>query len=366
MHDSRFTMAIGLLDRYIWRQLRDLFLFGVGVFTTLLMVNHLFLLARLVLQRGAPFLVAVELLLYRLPYFLAFSFPMAMLLAALMAISRLSDGQEITAMRTSGISLGRIAASVVGAGVLVSLLTLGVNEAVVPEAEERYRVAFTSALENPKPAEQQHVLFREEQEGIESVYFARRFSVQAEQMDGVVVEQFEEGVLRRVIEAARARYLGAEWEFQDGTMYIFTGSSIVSTNFQRLRVALRRTPREIAIPQRQPSEMSIRELRAYISVLRRSGESAVRYAVEVQSKLAIPASALLFALLAVPLGLRPHRSGPSIGMGLTILILLGYYIMMSITLTLGQGGRLHPVAAAWIPDGALAAAGVLLLRKAER
>ncbi len=77
-------MAIGLLDRYLWRQLRGLFLFGVSIFTVLLMFNHLFLLARLVFQRGAPLGTAIELLMYRLPYFLAFSFPMATLLAVLM------------------------------------------------------------------------------------------------------------------------------------------------------------------------------------------------------------------------------------------------------------------------------------------
>ena len=149
-------------------------------------------------------------------------------------------------------------------------------------------------------------------------------------------------------------------------MYEFTGSTTVSTRFQRLQVALRRTPREIAIPQKQPSEMSIRELRAYISVLRRGRERTARYEVELQSKLSFPVSAALFALLAVPLGLRPHRSGPSIGLGLTILVLIGYYIISSITLTLGQGGRLAPLLAAWLPNLVLASAAGVLLRHADR
>lgn len=358
-------MAIPLLDRYLWRHLRDLFLFGVAVFSILLLINHLFLLARLVLQQGAPFSAALELLVYRLPYFLAFSFPMAMLLASLMTVGRLSDGQEITAMRTGGISLGRIAASILLAGVVVSGMTLAVNELVVPEAEERYRGAFARAIESPADPEQEQVLFREEQQGIESVYFARRFLLDSGVMEGVVVNQFERGRLQRVIEAPQARYLGEEWIFFNGTMYLFTGPTTVATRFDRLTLALRRTPREIAIPRREPSEMSIRELRAYVRLLQRSGESAARYVVEVQSKFAVPASAALFALLAVPLGLRPHRSGTSIGLGLTIVVLVAYYIMISITITLGQSGRLQPVLAAWLPDVVLAAAGLVLLRRAE-
>ncbi len=357
--------AIGLLDRYIWRQFRGLFVFGVAIFTTFLMVNHLFLLARLVFQRGAAFMVALELLVYRLPYFLAFSFPMATLLASLMAVSRLSDAQEITAMRTTGISLTRIAASVVLAGTVVSIGTVAFNEGVVPPAEDRYRLSFSRILEEPRQLVEE-VLFREEHNGIESVYFVRRFIAATEQMEGVVVNQFEQGKLRRVIEAPRARYVAGDWEFEDGTMYLFTGATTVATRFERLGLNLRRTPREIALPQKQPSDMSIRELLAYIRLLRRSGENVTRYAVEMQSKLAIPTSALLFALLAVPLGLRPHRSGPSIGLGLTILVLVGYYILISITLTLGQNGRLHPIVAAWLPNIALAVAALMLLRRVDR
>src|SRR2546428_7501217 len=79
-------MTISLLDRYLWRQLGELFAFGVAIFTLLLLVNHLFLVARIVLEQGAALSDALQLLIYRLPYFLAFSFPMATLLASLLAV----------------------------------------------------------------------------------------------------------------------------------------------------------------------------------------------------------------------------------------------------------------------------------------
>ncbi len=355
-----------LLDRYLWRHVRDIFLFGVAVFTVLLLINHLFFLARLVLQQGAPFVVAVQLLVYRMPYFLAFSFPMAMLLAALLTVGRLSDAQEITAMRTGGVSLARITASIVAAGILVAGLTLVFNEWLVPEAESRYRVALARALAGPTQPVQQEVLFRETQDGIESVYFVRRFFADREVMEGVVVNQFESGRLQRVIESPAARYRNGQWVFERGTMYLFAGPTTVVTRFDRLALTLRRTPREIGLPRREPSEMSIRELRTTIELLRRSGQNPARYAVEVQSKFALPASAALFALLAAPLGLRPHRGGTSIGFGLTIVVLVVYYIAISLTLTLGQGGRLQPILAAWLPDAALAAVGGWLVWKADR
>src|SRR5712691_985716 len=359
-------MTISLLDRYLWRQLGELFAFGVAIFTTLLLVNHLFLVARLVLQQGAALSVALQLLAYHLPYVLAFSFPMAMLQDALLAIGRLSDGQEITAMRTSGISLARIALSVTAAGILVSAMTLALNEGVVPYAEDRYQQVLISGLRERAAFEQRDVLFRDVQEDLESVYFVRRFRRDQERMEGVVVNQFERGVLNRVIEAEVAQYTGGAWEFRDGTMYVFTGETTVVTQFSRLRVGLQRTPEQIAVPQRDPSEMSIRELRQYISVLQRSGASAARYLVQVHFKLAVPMSAALFALLAVPVGLRPHRSGTSIGLGLTFLVIIGYYIISAAALPLGENGRLNPVPAAWLPDVVLAVVGLAFVRRADR
>src|SRR2546425_7642996 len=269
-------MTISLLDRYLWRQLGELFAFGVAIFTLLLLVNHLFLVARLVLQQGAALSVALQLLVYHLPYVLAFSFPMAMLLAALLAIGRLSDGQEITAMRTSGISLGRIALSVTTAGILVSAMTLALNEGVVPYAENRYQQVLITGLRERFASEQRDVLFRDVQEDVESVYFVRRFHRDQQRMEGVVVNQFERGVLNRVVEAEVAQYTDGAWVFRDRTMYVFTGETTVVTQFARLRVGLQRTPEQIAVPQRDPSEMSVRELRQYISVLQRSGENAAR------------------------------------------------------------------------------------------
>ncbi len=359
-------MTPRLLDRYLWRQLRDVLAFGVAIFTTLLLINHLFFVGRLVLQQEAPLSVAVQLVVFRLPYFVGFSLPMGMLLAALLTTGRLSDGQEITAMRTSGISLSRIAASVVAAGVVVSVANLALNELLVPSAEDRYRQALAVALRRPAPAAQRDVLFRDVQEGVESVYFVRRFLRDEQKMEGVVVNQLERGTLRRVIEAPEARYVGDGWEFRDGAMYVLTGEGTVVTRFQRLRVGLRRTPREIAVPAVDPSEMSIRELRRYADVIRRGGGDPTRYVVQAHFKTAVPFSAALFALLAVPLGLRPHRSGTSIGLGLTILVLIGYYIVSSITLTLGENGRLPPLPAAWAPNVVLGASGVVLLWRADR
>jgi lipopolysaccharide export system permease protein len=352
---------MGLIDRYILREVGGVFLFGAAVFTTLLLVNHLFFLARLAAETSIPLWTNLELLVLRVPYLAAYSLPMSMLLATLLAVGRLSDRNEIIAMRTSGWSLARIAVPVLLAGVAVTILSLGLSEYVVPRSETRYRRVLADAVRAPAQRVQEHVLFRERIDDVESVFYARRMDVQDGVMSDVSIVQLQAGRPVRFIEAARAVYDGQGWVLEKGTLYLLGSGAGVRTDFEELRVQLRRAPRQIVSLRRDPSELTIGELRQQMAALSAAGESVVRYAVSLQLKLALPASSVIFALLAMPLGLRPHRSGRSTGLGLTVLVLLAYYVLMSVTVTLGERGQLAPFPAAWLPNLLVAAVGAYLL-----
>lgn len=355
---------MAILDRYILKEVGGIFLFGVALFTVFLTVNHLFFLARFALQAHVSLTVVARLLLLRVPYFMAFSLPMALLLGTLLTFGRLSDRNEVVAMRTSGIGLSRVTLPALAAGLIVAVAGIILGEVVVPVAEDRYRAEFFVASGQP-PSEEGYILFREEEGAQISVFYARRVREAGEVMEGLTVTQFESDRLVRVIEARAARYTDGEWVFEEGTLYLLTGPTSVETRFDRLKVGITRTPREILFARKDPSEMTIRELRTYIGVLRRSGESVVGHIVWLHTRVAFPASSLIFALLAVPLGLRPHRSGRSIGLGLTIVILLGYYLLMNTTLALGQTGRLPALLAAWTPNLVVGSLGAYLLWRAR-
>jgi lipopolysaccharide export system permease protein len=350
-----------LIDRYILREIGGIFVFGVAVFTTLLLINHLFFHARLAADAGVPIRTNLTLLVLRVPYLAAYALPMSMLLATLLAFGRLSDRNEIAAMRTTGWSLTRIAVPVLAAGIAVTALSLALTEYVVPRTEGRYRDLFAEAVQSPARKVLQHVLFREPVNGVESVFYARALDTSDGTMSQVAITQFLGGEPARLIKAEKARFGPDGWVLENGTLYLLGGAAGVRTEFQEMRVSLRRTPQQVAAPRKDPAEMTIGELRQQIAALRAAGEEALRYAVSLQLKLALPASSIIFALLAVPLGLRPHRSGRSTGLGLTVLVLLAYYVIMSVTVALGERGQLAPFLAAWIPNLSVAAASAYLL-----
>ena len=78
------------------------------------------------------------------------------------------------------------------------------------------------------------------------------------------------------------------------------------------------------------------------------------------------ASSVVFALVAIPLSLRPHRSGPSIGMGLSILVLFAYYAIAIPAQLAAEGRVIAPVLGAWLPNAVIGVLGVVLLIRAAR
>ena len=117
--------SLSVVDRYLFLELLSPFLFGMGIFTSLgLSIGTLFDLVRRVTESGLVLTVAFQILLLKIPGFLSLAFPMAILLAALMAYSRLSSDSEIIALRSLGIGIYRLVVPVVIFGFIVTGLSL--------------------------------------------------------------------------------------------------------------------------------------------------------------------------------------------------------------------------------------------------
>jgi lipopolysaccharide export system permease protein len=361
-------VTLTLLDRLLVTEIGSSFTFGLGLFTVLLVMNHLFYLARLVIGQGVAIHVALVLMVYKIPYFIAFSAPMGVLLATVLGIGRLSDHNEIAAMRVAGVSLFRIARPIVIAGCVAALGTIVFQEGVVSLSDDQYRAVFGDMMSHaPDLRPVENVFFQAPTPEGNALYSARRYDPKTRTLQGVTVLYLVGGAPLQIIEARDARYTrGVEWTFHEGHVYLFSQGSIVTTRFGTLDVKVPRSPEEFTLPPKQPSDMSLRELARGIVSLRKEGADTHPYVEEFNSRLATATSSVVFALIALPLSLRPHRSGPSVGLGLSILVLVGYYLIAIPTQLASDGRILSPVLAAWLPDALVGAAGAVLLARAAR
>ncbi|HXX37650.1 MAG TPA: LptF/LptG family permease [bacterium] len=361
-------MTVTLLDRLLWAEVGSSFTFSLGLFSVLLVMNHLFYLARLVIGQGIAVQTALVLMIYKIPYFIAFSVPMGVLLATVLGVGRLTDHNEIAALRVAGISLYRIAVPVVAAGAVATLGGLIFSEGVVSLSDARYRVVFNDVMSHgPDLRPVNNVFFQAPTTGGNALYSAHRYEPQTRTLVGVTVLYLNAGQPLEIIQAQTATYRrGVEWTFHRGNVYAFQHDSVVTTAFDTLAVTVPRSPQEFTVPPEQPSDMNMRELTRQISMLHREGADARAFVGELNSRFANAASCIVFALVALPLSLRPHRSGPSMGLGLSILVLVAYYIIAIPSQLASDGRVLSPVLAAWLPDAVVGAGGAILLARAAR
>ena len=138
---------IPLLDRWLLGELIGPLLFAVAAFTVVsLSLGVMFELVRKIVESGLPVLIAIQVLLQRLPSFLVISFPMATLMATLLAYSRLSANSELTALRSVGVTATRMIVPAMVLALLMTSLTFVFNDVVVPRANRAAEVTLRRAL----------------------------------------------------------------------------------------------------------------------------------------------------------------------------------------------------------------------------
>jgi lipopolysaccharide export system permease protein len=361
-------VTLTLLDRLLYEEIGSAFGLGLGVFTVLLVMNQLFQLARLVVENGVAVQIALELMAYKIPSLVAFSVPMGTLLATVLAISRLSEHNEIAALRVSGVGLPRIAVPVVLAGLAAALGTLAFSEGVVGPSDDRYRDVFQHFVHHgPELRPVERVFFQSPTPTGDALYYAQRYDPGTRTLEDVTIVYLTAGQPVRIIQAHEAAYVSQnDWIFRSGNVYLLSGESMVVTKFAIMGLRLPRSPQDLTLPPKKPAEMTLRELGSEIVTLHREGKDTWAYIGQLHAKLAGAASSVVFALIALPLSLRPHRSGPSIGFGLSILVLVAYYLVAIPTQLASDARLLSPVLAAWVPNLVIGGAGVALLARASR
>jgi lipopolysaccharide export system permease protein len=130
---------VRLLSRYLLRQLAAPFLFALGALTSLMLLSQIAKKFGALVGKGLPWGVIGEVFALSLPFIVAMTLPMAVLLAVLYAFSHLAADNEITAMRASGISVYQILAPVLAWGVFMSAFNFAFVDQVLPRSNARLR-----------------------------------------------------------------------------------------------------------------------------------------------------------------------------------------------------------------------------------
>ncbi len=362
-----------LLDRYLLRSFLEPFLLAIGAFLGVWLIFDLSDHGADFFRNGAAPLQIAMFYLLQLPQILLIALPIAILLALLFCLTRMSRSNEIISMLSSGRSLGRVLMPLFAVGVGMSVFCLVLNYELAPRAEAAKRAALddirrSHAQNTPRDQVDGH-LFRDRLSG--RTWFVRKLRPSSSVMEGVqILQQDGQGNITRKWYAEKAIHDPAthRWTLQRGMIVDFNseGEVLKIDSFeeqgQRVLENWLETPWRIASSRLDSQQLTTPELEEYL--LNNYDFPSIQLApfrTTLSDRWALPWSCLVVVFLAAPLSIVFSRRGTLSSAGLAIMLFFLMLMSRSLFLALGKAGRLPPEVAAWSPQALFFSIGFFLL-----
>src|SRR6059036_1035211 len=200
---------VRILSRYILRQHLQPLGFALAALTCAMLVNQVAKQFGNLVGKGLPWGVIFEVFVLTIPFIVAMTLPMAVLVAVLYAFSHLAADNEVTAMKASGISIGRLLAPVLGGATLIGVIALMWNDQLLPWSNHRLRTLLVD-IQRKKPTFQlkEQVI----NEVVSGQFFLRaaRIDPATNTLNDVTIYDLQDPDRRRIImaDSGRMAYTG--------------------------------------------------------------------------------------------------------------------------------------------------------------
>jgi lipopolysaccharide export system permease protein len=352
---------------YLLKEITVAFLLGMAAFTSVLLMGRLLKLADLVVAKGVPLTDIVLMTVYLIPSFCLVTIPMAFLLALLLAFGRLSADSEITAMKTSGISLFGMLPPVLLFAVFAYLATTFITIYALPRGNIAFKRLLFDIMESRITLSLKEKVFNDDFPGL--VIYTDIYDPRQHTMTGILIHDDRDPKESSTIFAHKGVIIAdpvtkmLRLELYNGAVHrLFGNNGYRQIEFQdySLSINLGQAPKEMV---KNELDLTYNELMEGIDSSNTTPRKQREMLLELNRRFALPFACFVFALVGVPLGIQNQRSGKATGFSLSIGVILIYYIILSTGKTLGEKGLVHPAVGVWTPNLILLVLGLYMFRK---
>ncbi len=353
-----------IIDRYIIREVGRYFVWILLTVTMIYVIADFFDRIDNLIESEVSVKQAVLLILSRIP--LEHLIPASILLAVLVVFGLMVKHNELTALKTGGVSLYRCIKAPLIAGIGTALCLFLCAELILPlvrSTANRYRLAAGKQLQiNPR---EQDVWLR----GDRFIVHIRHLNAEKSAAFGVTLNFFDARFrLTRRVEAERIQLGESKWTGYNALEQILNpaGGDITVFNHERLDLPVYFPLEDLKGGIRTASEMGVVELAAHIRTVAAEGYDTIALQVDWQAKVAFPLVCILLPVMAAAIAGRARR-----GQGMAGIVVAGlglafcFWVVQSFSLALGYAAFLPPLLAAWIPILIYAATTAIVLLRAE-
>ena len=359
---------LSILDRYILKQLTDIFILGVIIFTSIIFASEAFTqLIKQISQFGIPFHIAIMMVILNLPQVFVLTIPISMLFATVMTVNDLSLKSEITIFKACGISIARIARPIFCFALAMTLLSFLINELVVPSTTVQSKSLAIYSLEQ-KYIPENKVNFTikdiDKKGRLKRLFYAQWCKDKT--LNNVTLVDISNPKQVRIIQAKKGSTSNYGWKFDNGVVYTISkdGKIFNTSLFEESDVQFGIGDVNELVKE-STNEFNFFKLLKHIrqNALTLAEKERLEYKVNLFDKLALPATTFALALIGIPLAITPPRVRYNRGFLFSIFIIFVYYVIRAFSLNLGTAGKIPPNLSAWLPVIMISVIGGILFYK---
>jgi lipopolysaccharide export system permease protein len=310
---------------------------------------------------------ALQFVLLKLPFISTQLMPTILLMAILIAFGLMSKHNELIILNASGVSIYSLFKPVIVIAVAVGVMILIFSESINPPTMlKANEIKYHEIRKSRDVALKKEDIWIKGPRVITHIDFYHATENTAQGFTHYIFNA-DFRLIRR-LDAKRAEFERGHWMLYDGLDQILDKQTDTfrTGNFDVLQEKLELEPAQFSEIIRRSEEMNARQLSAYIDRIEKEGYSAHEYRVDLYHKTAYPFVCVIMGLIGMGLTARKKLTqGLPIAVSMGIAIAFLYWIFQSFCLSLGYGGILPPLAAAWGANFVFLGGGILLLINAE-
>ncbi|WP_321495554.1 LPS export ABC transporter permease LptG [uncultured Desulfobacter sp.] len=358
---------ISCLHRYWFKEFARIFIVIQALILVLFVfIDYLSHMNR-ILEHDVGFARGLWYVLLKLPYMFAQFTPAGLLLAVICVFGIMNRAGELTALKSSGISVYFLVKPAILAGVGLALLMILLTETLIPVSMARSNhIRYNEMSSSGGVVHARKDIWIRSDNMLAHINF---FDPAQKTVAGVTCTTMDAGFkISSRIDAAKGYYDNGQWILEDVLEQVYDPEigdyHVVIRPKQAISLALK--PDDLVRMAQKTNEMSYTELRRYVAKVTAEGYDATTYKVDMYGKLAFPFICVIMALTGAATGMRGFVKnnlpvGIAVGVGFCFL----YWFVFGFTASLGYAKMLPPMLAVWVSNLVFLCLGCIYLIQTE-
>ncbi len=358
---------MNIIDRYIIKQFISTLFFALMALCVIFLIVNLMENLEEFLREKLDFIIIARYYLSLFPEILKILTPIAMLLAVLFTFGKLSNMNEVTAMKTGGLSLYRMMLPMVFLSLFISFGQLAFNGWIVPEANRTKLEIEKVYLKKSGKASSIYDLYLKDTP-LKNIIMSY-YNPERKEGSTIAIEEFTSRMNPRLatrIEAQKMRWDSTgQWKLLNGISRTFYDDSIAVEAFDTTYISLNTKHNQIEQLKREPEEMTLPEYESYIELLKRGGKDVTKHIIDYHGMIAFPFANFIVVLFGVPFASVKKKGGIAIQIAAAMIIAFAYLIFTEIGKTVGYTMEIEPILSAWMANIIFLFLGIIVVIRAR-